>query len=220
MLGSSLSELTGCRLPLNLQVLRRYVGLREKYPPPHSTRDLLRIVLDEMCNKFWIPSRIPTKPEKNCLDQLVKLVSKYEQIMKFPEDRRQKKKLGFETEMNELCDIAHPNAENLMRSSGNPEWKVDIEFLQGQRQVPQIGVMMGHDNVLARKEKNSDGRSMTLSSRRKKEEERKKNKSIATVEESISSTEEEKEHDEEFPLPLSKKTKKMNSSMLNFLPQN
>ncbi len=53
-----------------------------------------------------------------------------------------------------------------MRGSGYPEWDTDITFLEGQRQVSQIRVMMEYD-TFDWKEKKSNVTKVALSIRRK-----------------------------------------------------
>jgi len=119
-------------LHLNSHVLRRYLALREENPPPCSIRKLLTVVLDELLSKFWIPSRFSTKGEKECLDNLQKLVKQLDTVRKWPHDRRQMQFDYFNARLNSFCDLSHRNVEQLLRSSGSPSWKIDLEFLLSQ----------------------------------------------------------------------------------------
>ena len=80
LLGQSIVELTGAKRPTNLQVMRRYLWLRENNPRTTRIRILVKHIYDELMSKFWIRSRIPTKPEKNCLDLIEKMISKYDSL--------------------------------------------------------------------------------------------------------------------------------------------
>ena len=196
------------------------MALRKENPPPCSIRKLLTIVLEELLSKFWIPSRIPTKAEKDCLDQLQKLVKRFDSIRKYSQNRRQKQIEDFNTELTSLCDISHRCAEQLLRSSGSPSWKIDFEFLQGQREKPQRGIMQGHDNVLANKEKIKEKKRLQLEIRREKETRRKSQ----SVEVSCADEEPENNNDPDFDAPLFKKKKKdevvnMNLSTKNLVHQ-
>ena len=73
--------------------------------------------------------------------------------MKYSIARRHLFSTNFEEKLNKLCDIAHVNVEEEIRSKNNPEWKIDLDFLNGQRETPQRGVMIGIDMKLAAQEK-------------------------------------------------------------------
>ena len=73
-----------------------------------------------------------------------------------------------------LCDLSHSKVEDLIQKSGNPEWKIGLDFLNGQRKTTQIGSMEGVDKILANKERKKELRNKKLQVRKEKEQERKK----------------------------------------------
>lgn len=75
-----------------------------------------------------------------------------------------------------LFDISHPNTYGLLEQSGNTrsespntEWKIDWDFLIGQRQVPQVGCMDGVDKILNAKERERKEREDLIEQRKQKE---------------------------------------------------
>ena len=140
LLNYTLEEITGSKLPLNILVLRRFLFIRDK-SPNSSKRSSAKTVYLELLSKFWGPSRIPMKPEKKCIDQIINLFNSFEKLKKTPLKRREKAEnseliRSFLDEMHSLCDLSHSKAEELLEKSGNPEWKVDLDFLVGQRKTP------------------------------------------------------------------------------------
>lgn len=83
LVGYTLDELTGCKLPLNLAVLRRFSSLREANPRT-KIRCLAKTIFEEMTVKFWLPSRVPMKGEKNCIDLIENVFHEYEMLRKTP----------------------------------------------------------------------------------------------------------------------------------------
>ena len=77
-------------------MLRRYLALREENPAPYPKRDLLRIVLNELVENFWLPSKIPTKDTNDCLRQLQTLIDEYVKLMKYSIARRHLFSTNFE----------------------------------------------------------------------------------------------------------------------------
>jgi hypothetical protein len=55
--------------------------------------------------------------------------------------------------MNQLCDFSPSNIKKILKNSRNPNWQDDIEFLKGQQEFPQVGVMAGVDSNTVRREK-------------------------------------------------------------------
>ncbi|KZR99811.1 Cc8K15.2-like protein [Daphnia magna] len=89
LVGTTICEILGSKLPTNELILKRYLFLRDNScgPATSTIRVLAKIIYDEIISRFWERSRIPTKPEKACLDQLVKLVKTYENLKKIPNNR-------------------------------------------------------------------------------------------------------------------------------------
>lgn len=183
LVGTTICEILGSKLPTNELILKHYLFLRDNScgPATSTIRVLAKIIYDEIISRVWKRSRIPTKPEKACLDQLVKLVKTYETLKKIPNNRlnslksQQQIQKFFDT-LKCLFDISHSNAYSLLELSANsrsvtrnPEWKVDWDFLLGQRKVPQEGCMDGVDKILAGKERERQEREELIEQRKSKE---------------------------------------------------
>lgn len=153
----SLEKCGGGKLPLNRIMLRRYLFERE-LDARAEIRDMASRLVQEILDRFWYPSRIPTKDMKDCIDQLLDLILEYFNINKKPIQRRSNTSVSekvhrFSSKLNSLFDISHKNTYNLLKQSGCHDWMVDWEFLIGQRKFPQFGTMDGIDKCLAQKEK-------------------------------------------------------------------
>lgn len=74
--------------------MQRYLFIRDNsFGPFTSTvREIAKLIDDEIISPFLKPSRISTKTEKACLDQMVKLIKKYETLKKIPNNRLSKTK--------------------------------------------------------------------------------------------------------------------------------
>ena len=158
LVGYPIEILTGAKLPTNLLVLRRYLSLRFDSALCKKKRDIAEEVLSELMNTFWLPSRIPTREKKHCIDIILKLATAYENLKKTPVARREtnacsKKIQIFLASLHSLCDLSPTNCYDILRQSGYDEWETDWNFLVGQRLTPQVGSMEGVDKILAAKEK-------------------------------------------------------------------
>lgn len=158
LVGYPIEKLTGAKLPTNLLVLRRYLSLRLDSSLSKKRRDIAEEILSELMNTFWLPSRVPTKEKKHCIDIILKVATAYEDLKKTPVARRKstacsKKIQIFLGSLHNLCDLSPPNCYDILRQSGYEEWETDWNFLVGQRLTPQVGSMEGVDQILAAKEK-------------------------------------------------------------------
>lgn len=111
----------GVRLPLNRMVVERFISVR-KQPDNHSlpTRDLCRSLMKEICS-IWERARIPTKPEKNIIDQLVELHKHWLKIKKINTGARNNESNlkiinNFDAVLNELCDVFPPDVMEQLRA--------------------------------------------------------------------------------------------------------
>ncbi|KAL4085212.1 hypothetical protein QTP88_027071 [Uroleucon formosanum] len=101
------------------------------------------------CLIYWKKARIPNQDRDNCAKKLKKL---YEDLRSL---EKNKTKIGnlhrlrekqFEETLDDLFDIAHSNAMNIIKIDE------DKEFLLLQRQKGRVGCMLGRDIKLAEKE--------------------------------------------------------------------
>jgi len=107
------------------------------------------LVVDE-CLIFWKKARIPTQDPSNIIKKLKKLYDELRTLEKSKtrkSDLCRKREQDFEDELNNLFDIAHANAIDLMKI------QEDKDFLQLQRKSGRPGCMMGVDMKLTGAEK-------------------------------------------------------------------
>jgi len=142
LVGSMRNQITGSKLPCRRDVLSvLFYNMREVKLNLHDSASL---VIDE-CLIFWKKARIPTQDRSDCIKKCKKL---YEILRKLGKHKtrgsiscRQKEK-EFEDSLNNLFDIAHANALNIIKINE------DKEFLLMQRKNGRPGCMLGIDMKL------------------------------------------------------------------------
>lgn len=147
IVGVMKNQILGSKLPSKKDVLSvlffnmRMVKL--------TLKDSISLVIDE-CLIFWKKARIPTRDRCHCLKQLKKL---YEELRNLEKCKNRNSELcrqrehSFEENLNDLFDIAHASALNIIKINE------DKEFLILQRQKGRPGCMLGTDLKLAGIEK-------------------------------------------------------------------
>lgn len=127
-----------------------------------NLHDSASLVIDE-CLIFWKKARIPTQDRSDCIKKCKKL---YESLRMLGKHKTRasiscrRKEKEFEENLNNLFDIAHANALNIIKIHK------DKEFLLMQRQNGRPGCMLGIDMKLiiaestkaAREEKQLQGK--------------------------------------------------------------
>lgn len=139
ILGSKLPSLRDCLSVLfhNIRILNMTIS------------DAAHLVIDE-CLIFWRKARIPTRDRSDCVKKLMKVHEKWINLKKSSKRKgvtQIRKENMFEEEMNNLFDIAHANALNLMSI------EEDKQFLIAQRKPNRVGSMIGIDLKLTAAEK-------------------------------------------------------------------
>lgn len=142
LVGDITHQITGAKLPSKRQVLSvlfyniRKVGL--------SVSESARLVIKEV-ETFWEKGRIPTSGLNHSSEKLIKLYNEWRDLQKnrtrIKELFRQREK-DFEDELENLFDIAHQNAFELIRI------EEDKIFLESQRKPGREGCMIGTDRKL------------------------------------------------------------------------
>lgn len=159
-IGTIAFQITGSKLPSKRQVLQvmfyhmRYAKL--------SKRESARLVVREALI-FWEKARIPTQFEQECTLKLERLYDKWDKLKKVGNKtyaKHEKNVEGFSGDLDNLFDIAHSAAMEMMSI------EEDKQFLVKQREKGRIGSMLGIDNILAAKEKRKSDR-MEQEQRRK-----------------------------------------------------
>lgn len=144
--------ITGSKLPSKRQVLQvmfyhmRFFNLNSK----SSARATIHEVL-----VFWEKAGIPTPKESRCIEKLEKVYESWKALKKTVQRECEKHKKDvdqFIAELDDLFDIAHANAMEMMKI------QEDKDFLLQQRQKGRPGCMIGVDAILVAKEKKKEQR--------------------------------------------------------------
>jgi len=162
LIGFTIDELSGTRLPSWAEVLQRYFKLHrdEKLEMKTAATTVIR---EALC--IWEKARIPTAEERNIIPKLERKVEQYRTILKGKSRRSTpqiKKEEEFQASLNDLFDIAHVEALELIKI---PE---DRKFLQEQREPGRRGFMISIDKVVAAKEERALHRRELLDERVKR----------------------------------------------------
>ena len=118
---------------------------------------------------IWERAGIPIKPQNNCLRQLLEIHDAWQKLKSTAiSDRHSEWFLinleKFNRKMNQPCDLSPSNVEEILKKTRNPNWQEDIQFLKGQREFPQVGIMAGVDGNTVRREKRRRARSRQTNS--------------------------------------------------------
>lgn len=114
------------------------------------------LVIDE-CLIYWKKARIPTHDRLNYIKKLKKNYEDWRTLEKNSKrtgDLYKQREKNFVDCLNDLFDISHANAVNMMKN------KEDIAFLNLQRQKGRPGCMVGKDLILPKAEKITEDRSI------------------------------------------------------------
>lgn len=147
MVGGGIEEIAGSKLPSNRQTLCRFLQL-------HSTskknliHDKVRCVSNEIM-KFWERARIPTKRVDHVNAKIKKLHSQWLDLKRHSSrstKQQRTKENKFHDSLDDLFDIAHENALNIITIGE------DKEFLLAQREKGRRGTMGSIDTKLTKRE--------------------------------------------------------------------
>ena len=144
LVGPTISELIGAKLPSNRQVLSLFY---HQHKDKGATLHHAAISVIGKVLPFWERARLPTKEVYNAITKLEKLVSKLALLKKSIRRRgavQKEKEDNFSDSLDDLFDIAHSTNE-----ATNP---VDRKFLACQRKKGREGCMLGVDQLLTEKE--------------------------------------------------------------------
>lgn len=142
LVGAMKHQITGSKLPSNgdcLSVL--FYNLRKAKMNLH---DSAKLVIDE-CEIFWKKANIPTKDNHNSVKKLEKLYDMLRQLQKNKNRNLKSQRIkeeNFKNGLNDLFDIAHADAMNLVGTEENKE------FLRSQRKKGRVGYMQGIFEIL------------------------------------------------------------------------
>lgn len=162
LVGTVEFQIIGNKLPSKRQVLQllfyhmRYAHLSSQV----SARLVVREVLI-----FWEKAGIPTPVEYQCVVKLIKLYELWQKINKTGKKEYGKHiqdEQGFVDGLDDLFDIAHQNALQMMTIPEN------IDFLIAQRQKGRVDCLLGIDTILAAREQRKSERMPQEQQRKRK----------------------------------------------------
>lgn len=150
LVGNVSHQIVGAKLPSNKQILEiffyniRFVKL--------DAKQSAQLAIDAALI-FWQQARIPTRNRDKCVIKLLKLYDDWKILQKNPIEKmsaaRKQKYDEFKNNLDNLFDISHVDAMNLMHN------EEDKGFLVKQRENGRPGSMLGVDKKLADKEERS-----------------------------------------------------------------
>lgn len=168
LVGYPIVSITGCKLPSSGQVFLRFLQHHKVEKKP--IRESAALVVDEVL-PFWEKARIPTQFKVNIGNGLENMYKETYQGLRKSKNRTggkyEAERKAFEESLDKLFDIAHQDAENLIR---NPE---DWAFLLAQREKGRRGSMMSVDSKLAQTEKKIQERKAKEAERKRRSDEQK-----------------------------------------------
>lgn len=147
LVGAMKNQILGSKLPSNQDCLS--VLFNNMRNVRLNLSEAANLVIDE-CEIFWRKARIPTKDKSDSVKKLKKLYEEWrnlEKSCKRRTDNQQGKEKAFSEKLNNLFDIAHANALNIMSI------EKDKQFLIAQRKPNRVGSMLGIDNKITAAEK-------------------------------------------------------------------
>lgn len=162
LIGFPSNQIIGSKLPSKNQVLSvLFFNMREIGLNLHESATL---VIQETLI-FWRKARIPTSKEQYCVKKLEDLYHEWRCLQKLEKRKTNtqlEKNSKFVANLNDLFDIAHLNALNLMKI------EEDKNFLNTQRQKGRPGCMIGVDKKLFTQENNKEKRINADNERKKR----------------------------------------------------
>lgn len=142
LIGSPSTQILGSKLPSVGQVLS--VFFYNVRTVKLNTRESASLAVRE-CNIFWEKARIPVRAVQLCITKLLNVYEEWRALQKNSQkvgDSFKLKETEFINKLNNLFDIAHVNALNIMKIEN------DKQFLINQRLPGRIGCLVGVDKKL------------------------------------------------------------------------
>lgn len=146
LIGYEKDQLTGSKLPSQLDCLKLlFHYLRNE---KLSVKESARLVIQK-CSIFWEKARIPVQQSIKAEKKLMLLYNEWRKLSKHKtinSDFYKVKRETWKISLNNLFDMAHANALNLMKI------EEDKQFLIKQRSKGREGCMLGIDVNFTNKE--------------------------------------------------------------------
>ena len=163
-----------------------------------SLREASSITCEEICN-IWEIANIPTRAKLHVITEIEKLYEQYRSLQKSTSkttDFQNAKKLMFKECLQDLFDIAHVNAMEMIKYSE------DKEFLVAQREKGRRGYIASVDKKLQAKEDRKRKRVERHEMLKNAEIQRCESASEPPQITSSSSSEKKSEDSDEFQIPV------------------
>ena len=163
LVGGTIGQITGSKLPSNKQVLQRFLHhhCHDRKRIQDSATDTAREI-----SVFWEKARIPKRQECHIINKIKQLYLTWQGLKKSASRRtevQQRKEDAFVQTFNDLFDVAHCEAMTLIKI---PE---DREFLLAQREKNRRGCMGPVDTKLTKQEARHLDRAAQHEARKRKE---------------------------------------------------
>ena len=147
LLDSYAVDITGSKLPSNRQVLSYFLYLHQEVQ--HTIRIAATLTIEKIF-LFWEKAGILVKQKRNAMKKLESFFHSWQNFQKHEKRKSITQKAHeekFKQSLDELFDVAHANALNMMTIEENKQ------FLMAQREKRRQGCMGGIDANLVKKEK-------------------------------------------------------------------
>ena len=145
LIGPTTDVILGSKLPSVKQALCRFFHQHSRNKDTiHSSA----VCVSQEVISFWAKARIPVRAEQHVVKKLEKIIDRYQKLRKNKKRKnvtQQRQETNFLNEIEQLFDIAHDNAMNMLTI------EEDKQFLTAQRAGRQ-GCMSAVDCKLSRKE--------------------------------------------------------------------
>jgi len=162
LIGYAESQIVGAKLPSNIQVLRVLFSNMRKVKL--NLRLSATLVVKEV-EIFWEKARIPVRKLQRSIEKLEYLYTEWKNLNKSKKRQtatQKQKEIDFIDKLNDLFDIAHGNAMDMI------EIEEDKQFLICQRQKQRVGSLTGPDRSFALREELERSQNEAKQSRQQK----------------------------------------------------
>ena len=144
-LDSYVVDMTGSKLPSNRQALGHFLYLHREVQ--HTIQIAATLTIEKIF-LFWEKAGIPTKQKRNAIKKLESFFHSWQNLQKHEKRQSISQKVHeekFEQSLNDLFDVAHENAPNMMTI------EEDKQFIMAQREKGRQRCMGGVDANLVKK---------------------------------------------------------------------
>lgn len=209
LIGKTIDKIKTHKLPSNGDILRRiFFLIKEKL----TVKEACNVVYSEI-SEIWDKAKIPMRDKQHVIRKMQKKYDHFRTLQKTKSRQNQtqiNKESFFQESLNDLFDVAHANALELMKN------ETDRLFLKAQREKGRRGYIGSVDNKSRMKEEKKRKRKEEEDRRIKRERHRNEESLVVNVQLESSSTGEESstadnESDEAMPGPSNIQTRKKDS---------